>query len=85
MGRPEQPGGRDQGRTLWCAIGEGALCGLLAALLALAVWYLLPVSAPTAFERWLTVAATVTVGGFASGADRHRRRPRSSGATSENE
>ncbi|RFU39010.1 hypothetical protein DZF91_24670 [Actinomadura logoneensis] len=85
MGRPDQPGGPDQGRTLWCAVGEGALGGLLAALLALSVWYLLPVPAPTAIERWLTVLTTTTAGGFGSAVQCLRRRPRSPDATPENE
>ncbi|MEV4256290.1 hypothetical protein AB0J52_24280 [Spirillospora sp. NPDC049652] len=85
MGRPDQPGGRDQSRTLWCAVGEGALGGLLAALLALSLWYLLPVAPPTTAERWLTVLATATVGGFVAAAERLRRRPRPPDAASENE
>ncbi|MEV5574982.1 hypothetical protein AB0L06_33510 [Spirillospora sp. NPDC052269] len=85
MGRPEEPGGGDQGRTLWGAIGEGALGGLLAALLALALWYLIPVPPPTPIERWLAVIATTTAGGIASISGRFRRGPGPGGPTSENE
>ncbi|MFC5180012.1 hypothetical protein [Actinomadura harenae] len=76
MGGPEQPGESDQGRTLWCAIGEGALGGLLAALLALSFWYLIPVPPPTAAERWLAVIATALLGGIASATGTVRRKPR---------
>ncbi|WP_026415751.1 hypothetical protein [Actinomadura oligospora] len=85
MGSPEEPGESDQGRTLWCAIGEGALGGLLTALLALALWYLIPVPPPTPVERWLAVIATATAGGIASISGRFRRDPGSGGPTSENE
>lgn len=84
-GGPDRPDGRDQARTVWYPIGEGVLGGLLLALLALAVWYLIPVGPPTPTERWLMVIASAAASGIINGVWRPRRRQRSHQAASENE
>lgn len=60
----------------WGAIGEVLIGGLLVAMAALGVWYLLPFSAPDARQRWVVVGASAVVSAVATVARRRLRSAR---------